>query len=197
MERPRKTQPLPDDSLSNDCHLALCLCTKKLALYTESHSLLHHSTCLRMRFVCNTSAFSALVSASPTTGYFSRTIFPVAASLASSFLSRRGRDQLVSSAQQHAMQLQQRTALHQTAAQHAAASRHAVVPCASLGALKAHQPCRNTGALPFPASHWGSSLVRPSFAASPLQHSRCARACGPCQQHMQLQGPVCGAAHPS
>lgn len=134
-------------------------------------------------FVCNTS-LSALTSAS---GYFSRTIFPSsAASLA--VLSTRGR-YLASSAQQHAMQLQQRTALHQTAAQHAAASRHTVVPCASLGALKAHQPCRTTGALPSPASHWGSSLVRPSFAASPLQHSRCARAWAPLSTAHGAAGP--------
>lgn len=171
--RPRKAQPLPENSLSNVLSFdTLFGHNKSSPIITKSHSLLL-CTCLRMRFVCNTRALSALVSASPaqsSTGYFGRTIFP-AAFLSSSFLSSRGRDQLVSSAQQHAMQLQQRTALHQTA-QHAAASRHAVVPCASLGALKAHQPCRNTGALPSPASHWGSSLVRPSFAASPLQHSR-------------------------
>lgn len=49
-------------------------------------------------------------------------------------------------------------------------SQHRVVPVASLGALKA-QPCRATAAGPSPASaSWGSSMVGPSFAASPLQH---------------------------
>jgi hypothetical protein len=49
-------------------------------------------------------------------------------------------------------------------------SQHRLVPVASLGAVKA-QPCRATAAGPSPASaSWGSSMVRPSFAASPLQH---------------------------
>lgn len=49
-------------------------------------------------------------------------------------------------------------------------SQQRLVPVASLGALKA-QPCRATAAGPSPASaSWGSSMVGPSFAASPLQH---------------------------
>lgn len=108
--------------------------------------------------VCHTAA-SLYNSAS-----FARTVLPVVKAACSLFSIR---SQHNSSRIANAMQLQ-RTTKH--LAGQAPSHHHPVVPVAALSALKGPGCRSSTGVSQAASAAWGSSLVGPSFAASPLQH---------------------------
>lgn len=109
--------------------------------------------------VCHTAA-SLYNSAS-----FTRTVLPVVKAACSLFSIRTQHN---SARIPNAMQLQRTT--NQLAGQARPSHHHSVVPVAALSALKGPGCRSSTGLSQAASAAWGSSLVGPSFAASPLQH---------------------------